>query len=319
MGNTVENVCPLYTEALPLHKFFGGTLVAGTTPGPMLSLTPPSLYNCGLTPERQSTPYVLPPSVSPLQYFMYPGPATITPPMFVQRVMQDPVSLEGMSSLKGDDVIDEDSFKPEDPLHTVRHSVNERTQNRSQPSQSSDLVAKDHELTPTSTHTDCTLSEFHDVLFKTTQCQENEDNDCVLSPLIDVVGLSDTEKVQLENNVGMIELTGAHDVSIPASDDCHTGNQEQNFLFPKPATAESYLSSQATVEHTHKAENSISMCHTLPQMKTLSQSVTMNSGNKSNALFDVLGKVNIAAVGNHYQDTATTDLHTDSAFLAAVH
>lgn len=54
-------------------------------------------------------------------------------------------------------------------------------------------------------------------------------------------------------------------------------------------------------------------------MKTLSQSVTMNSGNKSNALFDVLGKVNIAAVGNHDQDAATTDLHTDSAFLAAVH
>ena len=52
MGNTVEKVCPLYTEALPLHKFFGGALVAGTTPGPMLSLTPPSLYNCGLTPER---------------------------------------------------------------------------------------------------------------------------------------------------------------------------------------------------------------------------------------------------------------------------
>ena len=321
MGKTVENVCPLYTAALPLHEFFGGALIARTTPGPMLSLTPPSLYNYGLTPERQSMPSVLPPlSVNPLQYFMCPGPTSITPPMFVQHLMQAPVSLEGVSSrdncLQGDDVTDEDSFKPEDPLHSVHHRVNERTQKRFQPTQSSNLAAKDPKLTPTSTHMDCTLSEIHNVLFKTTQCHEKGENEDVRSPLIDVVDLSDTEKLQLENNVGMIELTGAQDVSIPVSDDYHMGNQEQNFLFPKPATAESFPPSQ---EHTRKADN-CTTSHTSLWTKTSPQSVTIDSGNNNDVIkLDVLQKVtvDIAPVGVD-QDTAVTNFHPDSALLAVV-
>ena len=159
--------------------------------------------------------------------------------------MQAPVSLEGVSSrdncLQGDDVTDEDSFKPEDPLHSVRHRVNEHTQKGFQPTQSSNLAAKDCKLTSTSTPTDCTLSEIHNVLFKTTQCHERGENEDVRSPLIDVVDLSDTEKLQLENSVGMIELTGAQDVSIPVSDDYHMGNQSKIFSSLSPLQLNPFL------------------------------------------------------------------------------
>lgn len=321
MENTVDNVCPLYTTTSPFHECFGGPFIAGTTPSPMLSLTPPSLYNYGLISEQQPMPYILPPlSVSPLQYFMCPGPATISPSMFMQGLMRAPVSMEGMSShdtsLQVDDAIDDNSFKPEDPLHSVCHSVKERTQKRYQSTQFSNQAAEDHELIPVSAHTDDTASEIHDVLFKSTQCHDrevNEENDCVLSPLIDVVGLSDTERVQLENSVGMVELTGAQDVSVPVSDDYHMGNQERNSLIPKRATAQSFLSSP--VEHTPNAETFITASRTALQTKASSQSVSLNS-----VSFDVLGKVNIATVGNHDQDTGATDLYTDSdsALMAVV-
>ena len=292
----------------------------------MLSFTPPSLYNYGLISEQQPMPYVLPPlSVSPLQYFMCPGPATITPPMFMQGLMRAPVSMEGMSShdasLQVDDAIDENSL--EGPLQSVCHSVKERTQKRYQSTQFSNQAAEDHELIPVSAHTDDTASEIHDdVLFKSTQCHDrgvNEENDCVLSPLIDVVGLSDTERLQLENSVGMVKLTGAQDVSVSVSDDYHKGNQERNSLIPKPATAQSFLSSP--FEHTPNAETFITASRTALQTKASSQSVSVNSENNNKVVsFDVLGKVNITTVGNHDQDTGATDLYTDSdsALMAVV-
>ena len=240
--------------------------------------------------------------------------------MFMQRLMQAPVSLEGMSSrdncLQGDNVFD-DSFKSEDPIHSVRHSVNERTQKRFQHTQSSNQAAEDHELMPMSTHTNGTLS----ALFKSTQCcDRGENDDCILSPLIDVVGLSDTEKIELENN---IRMTGTQDVSIPVSDDYHTGNQEQHFLFPKPATSGSFLSSQAPVEHTRKAENCLTTSRTSLWTKTSPRSVAIDSGNNEDVItLDVLRTVTVdiapVGVGNYEQDTAINDFHTNSALLAVV-